>query len=40
MGEEHETWEHAVREKLKPLRDRVVKRLGGTMPEAPARGLT
>ena len=40
MGEEHETWEHAVKEKLKPLRDRVVKGLGGTMPEPPPRGLT
>jgi len=40
MGEAHETWEHAVKEKLKPLRDRVVQGLGGTMPEPPARGLT
>jgi FkbM family methyltransferase len=35
MGEAHETWEHAVKEKLKPLRDRVVHGLGGTMPEPP-----
>src|ERR1700690_2932108 len=40
MGEEHETWEHAVKEKLKLLRDRVVQGLGGTMPEPPSRGLT
>jgi FkbM family methyltransferase len=40
MGEAHETWEHAVKETLKPLRDRVVHALGGTMPEPPPRGLT
>jgi FkbM family methyltransferase len=43
MGEAHETWEHAVKDKLKPLRDRVVHGLGGTMPEPvepPSRGIT
>ena len=40
MGEAHESWEHAVKEQLKPLRDRVVRGLGGTMPEPPPRGLT
>ena len=43
MGEAHETWEHAVKDRLKPLRDRVVHGLGGTMPEVPqpsSRGLT
>jgi FkbM family methyltransferase len=41
MGEAHETWEHAVKEKLKPLRDRVVHGLGGAMPEPPLpRGIT
>ncbi len=43
MGEAHETWEHAVKDKLKPLRDRVVHGLGGTMPEPPQpppRGIT
>jgi FkbM family methyltransferase len=40
MGEAHGTWEHAVKEKLKPLRGRVVRALGGTIPEPPPRGLT
>ena len=43
MAEAHETWEHAVKDRLKPLRDRVVHGLGGTMPEVPqpsSRGLT
>ncbi len=40
MAEAHESWEHAVKEQLKPLRDRVVRGLGGTMPEPPPRGLT
>jgi FkbM family methyltransferase len=43
MGEPHETWQHTVKESLKPLRDRVVHGLGGTMPDAPEtspRGIT
>jgi FkbM family methyltransferase len=40
MGEAHESWHDAVRERLKPLRDRVVRGLGGTMPEPIPRGLT
>ena len=40
MGEAHETGEHAVKEKLKPLRDRVVQGLGGSMPEAPPWSIT
>ena len=40
MGEAHETWQDAVRQRLKPLRDRVVHGLGGTMPEPTPRGIT
>ena len=40
MGEAHETWQHAVKQRLKPLRDRVVHGLGGTMPAPAPRGIT
>src|ERR1700735_2057680 len=40
MGEAHETWEHTVKERLKPLRDRVVHGLGGTMPEPLPRSIS
>jgi FkbM family methyltransferase len=40
MGEAHDTRRHAVKNRLKPLRDRLVHRLGGTMPETPPRGIT
>jgi FkbM family methyltransferase len=40
MGEAHDTRRHAVKNRLKPLRDRLVHRLGGTMPEPPPRGIT
>jgi FkbM family methyltransferase len=40
MGEAHDTRRHAVKNSLKPLRDRLVHRLGGTMPEPPPRGIT
>jgi FkbM family methyltransferase len=44
MSEANDTWQHVVKEKLKPLRDRVVQGLGGTMPEPapeqPPRAIT
>jgi FkbM family methyltransferase len=40
MGEAHDTWQHAVKHKLKPLRDRLVRGLGGAMPEPSSRGIT
>ena len=40
MGAAHETWQHAVKQRLKPLRDRVVHGLGGTMPAPAPRGIT
>lgn len=40
MGEAHDTRRHAVKNRLKPLRDRLVHRLGGTMPEQVPRGIT
>jgi FkbM family methyltransferase len=40
MAEARDTWQDAVKEKLKPLRDRVVHGLGGTMPEPASRGIT
>lgn len=40
MAEPHDTWQDTVKHTLKPLRDRLVHELGGTMPEAPARGIT
>ena len=40
MAEAHDTWQDSVKETLKPLRDRVVHGLGGTMPEPPPRGIT
>ncbi len=40
MAEAHDSWQDAVKETLRPLRDRVVKGLGGTLPEPPPRGIT
>ncbi len=40
MDEARNSWQDTVKEALKPLRDRVVHGLGGTMPEPPPRGLT
>ncbi|HEX4127232.1 MAG TPA: FkbM family methyltransferase [Acidimicrobiales bacterium] len=40
MAETQNTWQHAVKENLKPLRDRVVRGLGGVMPEPAPRGLS
>jgi FkbM family methyltransferase len=40
MSEPHDSWQHGVRNRLKPMRDRLVHRLGGTMAEPPPRGLT
>ena len=40
MGEAHDTWQHAVKNKLRPLRDRLVHGLGGTMPEPLPRSIT
>ncbi len=33
-------WRNALKERLKPWRDRVVHRLGGTMPAPPERGIS
>ncbi len=40
MVEERDTWGHAAKEKLRPLRDRIVRGLGGTVPEPTLRGIT
>jgi FkbM family methyltransferase len=40
MGEAHDTWQDAAKQKLKPWRDRLVHELGGTMPEAAPRAIT
>ena len=40
MGEAHDSWQEAVKNKLKPWRDRLVHGLGGTMPEPCPRGVT
>ena len=40
MGEVHDSWQDAAKNKLRPLRDRLVQVLGGTMPEPPPRGVT
>ncbi len=40
MGEAHDNWQEAAKDKLRPLRDRVVRGLGGTMPEPSPRGIT
>jgi FkbM family methyltransferase len=37
QGGRDDSWRHAAKDSLKPWRDRVVRRLGGTMPQ---RGLT
>src|SRR5580693_3317358 len=37
MDHQDNSWRHAVKSRLKPLRDRLVNRLGGTLPE---RGIT
>ena len=39
MGEAHDTWQDAARQKLKPWRDRLVHELGGTMPEPAPRAI-
>lgn len=40
MGEVHDNWQETAKDKLRPLRDRVVRGLGGTMPEPSPRGIT
>lgn len=40
MGEGHRSWQDDVKDKLKPWRDRLVRGLGGTMPEASPRSIT
>jgi FkbM family methyltransferase len=40
MDHQDDNWRQTVKIKLKPLRDRLVHRLGGTMPEPPPRGIT
>ncbi len=40
MVEPRNAWQHTVKEKLKPLRDRIVHGLGGTLPAAAPRGIT
>ncbi len=40
MAEAHESWQDAVKETLKPLRNRIVRGLGGTIPGPPPRVIT
>ncbi len=40
MAEAHDSWQDSVKETLKPIRERVVHGLGGTMPEPPSRGIS
>jgi FkbM family methyltransferase len=40
MGEAHDNWRDAAKDKFRPLRDRVVRALGGILPEPPPRGIT
>jgi len=40
MGEAHDTWQAAAKQKLRPWRDRLVHGLGGTMPAPVPRGIT
>jgi FkbM family methyltransferase len=40
MVEAQDTWQDTVKEKLKPVRDRVVRGLGGTMPEPDSRAIS
>ena len=40
MAPADDGWHHAVRQKLKPWRDRLVHGLGGTMPADSPRGIT
>lgn len=40
MDGQDQGWQRALKDRLKPLRERVVRGLGGTMPTPPARGLT
>ena len=40
MGEAHDKWLHGVKHTLRPLRDRLVHGLGGTMPEPSPRGIS
>jgi FkbM family methyltransferase len=40
MGAAHDGWQEALKQKLKPWRDRLVHELGGTVPEGPTRGIS
>jgi FkbM family methyltransferase len=40
MAEQDVRWQDALKRRLRPLRDSVVRRLGGTMPAEPVRALT
>ncbi len=40
MTEAQNTWQEAVKQKLKPLRDRIVRGLGGTVSAPDQRGMT
>jgi FkbM family methyltransferase len=40
MGDGDEGWADTVKQRVRPLRDRLVRRLGGTTPAPPERGLT
>ncbi len=40
VGEAHDSWQDAVKNRLKPLRDHLVRGLGGAMPEPSPRGIT
>jgi FkbM family methyltransferase len=40
VGEAHDSWQDAVKSKLKPWRNRLVHGLGGTMQEPSPRGIT
>jgi FkbM family methyltransferase len=40
MGAVHDGWQEALKQKVKPWRDRLVHELGGTVPEASARGIS
>jgi len=40
MCAQHDGWQEALKHKLKPWRDRLVRELGGTVPEMSTRGVT
>jgi FkbM family methyltransferase len=40
MGAAHDGWQEALKQKLKPWRDRLVHELGGTVPEGPTRSIS